>query len=117
MMLTIREFCEKHKVPRARVKYWLVKLEKDSLARKTGDYPRAPWLIDEQAVDFLLAEHKPGPKPKIPCEGEAIKWLEIYNKHNRSVNATAQHFGVTWQTAARRLDLYGIRVYKKRPRS
>jgi len=111
-MLTIREFCEQTGIPRARVKYWLHRhLESSGLARKTGLHRRAIWLIDPAAETFLNADHKPGPRPVEIDSDEKALWEQVY-RNKRSVNGVATHFVVSWQTAARKLDRFGIREYR-----
>lgn len=107
---TISEISSTHNISRHKIIYWLKRLQLLGQARKTGNSRRDPWLVHEDAIEFLKEHHKAGRKSIVindkECQRWTEKWLEL-----RSVQAVANHFGVVWQTAARKLDKCGVRPY------
>lgn len=103
-------------ISRYKIMYWLPYLQSQELARKTGDRRCDPWLIHSDAIEFLTTKSKSGRKRKEISETECTEWRRVYALKWGSVQATAEHFGVVWQTAARRLDSCGIRAYVKKPK-
>lgn len=108
--MTISEIAKSRGISRHKIVYWLTHLRSQGLARKTGDGRCDPWLVHEDAISFLKENHTPGRKRMAVIESDRAVWQQVFAE-KRSVQGTANHFGVVWQTAARRLDLYGIRHY------
>lgn len=111
---TITTLVKFYGISRHKTTYWLPYLVERELARKTGPNRCDPWLIHDDAVDFLMKKRTPGRKPITISEDECTELREIYALKWGSVQGVADHFGVVWQTAARRLDRCGIRQYVKK---
>lgn len=110
--LTISEIADKYYISRHKIMYWIKTLAERNQARKTGNRKQSPWLVHTGAVPFLREEHQAGRKPKEIDAAELQEWREKY-KECKTVEGCARHFGVVWQTAARRLDAAGVRDYDK----